>query len=108
MRGRFHGEAAAAPCTILRDYGPPPARPGKIKMRYIVEIERPSACNTWMERFLVEVRSFREQDALERLAFSLDECERIVSCISDPSHYRDALRTLAQQLRLRRAELLAP
>lgn len=77
-------------------------------MRYVVEIERPSVCNTWMERFLVEVRSAQEHDALERLAFSLDECERIVSCISDPSHYRDALREASQQLRLRQAELLAP
>jgi hypothetical protein len=77
-------------------------------LRYIVEIERTSVCNTWVERFLVEVRSAQEHDALERLAFSLDERERIVSCISDPTHYRDALREVSQQLRLRRAELLAP
>src|SRR5262245_51931420 len=87
-----------------------PPRPSdrKTMMRYVVAIERPSVCNTWMERFLVEIRSSGEHDALERLAFSLDECERIVSCISDPSHYRDALRRVSQQLRLRRAELQTP
>jgi hypothetical protein len=76
--------------------------------RYVVEIERPSVCNTWVERFLVEIRCMQERDALDRLAFSLDDCERIVSCISDPSHYRDALREVSQQLRLRRAELPTP
>ena len=59
-------------------------------MRYVLEIERPSACHTWFERFIVDVRASDTQDALEQIAFSLDESERVVSCVVDQPDFLQA------------------
>jgi hypothetical protein len=47
-------------------------------MKHVIEIERDSACGTWVERFLVEINAATVADAKALVAFSLDAAERIV------------------------------
>jgi hypothetical protein len=59
-------------------------------MKYLLEIERPSICGTWFERFLVEVQATSTHAAMEQIAFSLDEAERVVACVADQPDLREA------------------
>jgi len=47
-------------------------------MKHMIEVERDSACRTWVERFFVEVNAATLGDAHALVSFSLSEAERIV------------------------------
>ena len=59
--------------------------------KFLAEIARPSACRTWLERYIVEVFAAGPTQAREIVAFSLSESEQIVSChVGQPDYLRVA------------------
>ena len=48
------------------------------RRRHLIEVERPSRCQTRSDRFFVEVRAATLEDALEQVSFSLTGAEMIV------------------------------
>jgi hypothetical protein len=45
-------------------------------MKHLIEVERLSACGTWVERFFVEVHAATEEHARACVEFSLQDSER--------------------------------
>jgi hypothetical protein len=59
-------------------------------MKHMIEVERVSACGTWVERFFVELSAATAGDALAQVEFSLGESERIVAGVADAPDYFEA------------------